>query len=88
LKELTKTSESTVSDTNDISTHEVELSDYTRRSSNEIQGLFPRLPNPDLVMYVFPHLAGPEAVAVPGYATSFPMYEHTEYALPGEVPGH
>ncbi len=61
--------------------------DYTRHSANEILGLFPRLPNPDLVMYVFPHLAGPESVPVPGYATTFPMYERVEYALPGEVPG-
>ncbi len=38
-------------------------------------------------MYVFPHLAGPESVPVPGYATRFPLYERVEYALPGEVPG-
>lgn len=37
-------------------------------------------------MCVFPHLAGEESVPVPGYATAFPMYERTEYALPGEVP--
>jgi conjugative transfer region lipoprotein (TIGR03751 family) len=39
-----------------------------------------------LVMYVFPHLAGAERVPVPGYATTFPLYERIEYALPGEVP--
>ena len=38
-------------------------------------------------MYVFPHLAGTERVPVPGYATTFPLYERIEYALPGEVPG-
>lgn len=49
---------------------------------------FSRLPNPDLVMYVFPHLAGryPGRYPVPGYFTVFPMYESTQYALPGEVP--
>src|SRR5688500_16029012 len=31
---------------------------YTRTASNEIYRQFKRLPNPDLVMYVFPHLAG------------------------------
>jgi hypothetical protein len=36
-------------------------------------------------MYVFPHLASDERVPVPGYVTSFPMYERVEYALPGEV---
>ena len=46
---------------------------------------FPRLPNPSLVMYVFPHLAGAERTPVPGYATTFPLYERVEYALPGEV---
>ena len=62
------------------------LHGYTRDAANEIEILFPRLPNPTLVMYVFPHLAGEEAVPVPGYATAFPMYERTEYALPGELP--
>lgn len=41
-----------------------------------------RLPNPDLVLYVYPHLAGEEGTPVPGYATLFPLYERVEYALP------
>ncbi len=69
-----------------ILTGESALHGYTRDSANEIDAIFPRLPNPTLVMYVFPHLAGEEPVPVPGYATAFPMYERTEYALPGEVP--
>ena len=59
---------------------------YTRDAHNEIDTTFPRLPNPSLVMYVFPHLAGDEGVPVPGYVTTFPMYDRVEYALPGEVP--
>lgn len=59
---------------------------YTREAHNEIDTTFPRLPNPSLVMYVFPHLAGGEQVPVPGYVTTFSMYERVEYALPGEVP--
>jgi len=59
---------------------------YTREAHNEIDAIFPRLPNPTLMMYIFPHLAGEDAVPVPGYATTFPMYEQVEYALPGEVP--
>ena len=62
------------------------LEGYTRDAYNEIETTFPRLPNPTLVMYVFPHLATEERVPVPGYATTFPMYERVEYALPGEVP--
>lgn len=62
------------------------LHGYTREAYNEIDTTFPRVPNPSLVMYVFPHLAGQEQVPVPGYVTTFPMYERVEYALPGEVP--
>ena len=58
---------------------------YLREAANELDTRFPRLPNPTLVMYVFPHLAEAEGVPVPGYVTTFPMYERVEYALPGEV---
>ena len=61
------------------------LHGYTRTAHDELDTTFPRLPNPTLVLYVFPHLAGAERVPVPGYVTSFPMYERVEYALPGEV---
>ena len=64
------------------------LAGYTRQSDTELDTHFPRLPNPTLVMYVFPHLAGPVRVPIPGYSTTFPMYEHTGYALPGEIPVH
>lgn len=57
---------------------------YTRHAANEIRSLFPRLPNPDLVMYVYPHLSGTEQVPVPGYSTVFPFYQRVQYALPGE----
>lgn len=63
----------------------VDLAGYTRDAEREIEAIFPAVPNPTLVMYVFPHLAGAESVPVPGYATTFPMYEKAEYALPGEV---
>ena len=57
---------------------------YTRTAQNEIYSQFHRLPNPDLVMYVFPHLAGTDPVPVPGYSTVFPLYQRVQYALPGE----
>lgn len=56
---------------------------YSRTQENEIQQTFPRLPNPDMVMYVFPHLAGGNT-PVPGYSTVFPFYSQVQYALPGE----
>lgn len=57
---------------------------YSRDSVNEIHNLFARLPNPDLVMYVYPHLAGSEQAPVPGYTTVFPLFNKVKYALPGE----
>ena len=57
---------------------------YTRSAANEIRSQFPRLPNPDLVLYVFPHLAGSEQAPVPGYSTVFPFYRQVHHALPGE----
>ncbi|PCJ36290.1 MAG: TIGR03751 family conjugal transfer lipoprotein [Cellvibrionales bacterium] len=60
---------------------------FVREAANEIDTVFPRLPNPTLVMYIFPHLSGDERTPVPGYVTTFTFYERTEYALPGEVPG-
>ena len=57
---------------------------YTRTATNEIRQQFRRLPNPDLVMYVFPHLAGTDSVPVPGYSTVFPLHRSVQYAMPGE----
>ena len=57
---------------------------YTRTAANEIYSQFKRLPNPDLVMYVYPHLAGSEGAPVPGYSTVFPLYNKMQYAMPGE----
>ena len=69
-----------------IETELKDLAGYVRDAFNELDAHFPRLPNPTLVMYVFPHLAGAERLPVPGYSTTFPMYRQVEYALPGEVP--
>lgn len=61
-----------------------EQQSYTRTAANEVQSQFRRLPDPDMVMYVFPHLSGSEGVPVPGYSTVFPFYTQVQYALPGE----
>lgn len=63
---------------------EAPLAAYTRTAANEIYRQFQRLPNPDLVMYVFPHLAGADPAPVPGYSTVFPLYQRVQYAMPGE----
>ena len=57
---------------------------YTRTAENEIQQIFPRLPNPDMVIYIYPHMAGNEPAPVPGYSSVFPFYSRVQYALPGE----
>ncbi len=62
-------------------------SGYTRSQENEINNQFPQLPNPNVVMYVYPHEAGTgySLTPVPGYSTVFPLYQHVYYAMPGEV---
>ena len=57
---------------------------YTRTAANELEMLFPRLPNPDVYIYVPPHLATELRIPVPGYTTAVPLYDRVEYALPGE----
>ncbi len=61
-----------------------DLSGYTRTAESEVSVLFPLLPNPRLVMYIYPHLTDAN-LPVPGYVTSFFMYKHPEYAMPGEL---
>ncbi|CNL09553.1 putative lipoprotein [Yersinia mollaretii] len=64
--------------------HQAIAESYTRTAENEIQQLFPRLPNPDMVIYIYPHMSGSEPVPVPGYSSVFPFYSRVQYALPGE----
>ncbi|MYI90026.1 MAG: TIGR03751 family conjugal transfer lipoprotein [Gammaproteobacteria bacterium] len=67
-----------------LSNSGTDLKGYTRDVNNELSLHFPRLPNPTIVLYVFPHLSL-EGTPVPGYSTTFPMYETIEYALPWEI---
>lgn len=62
-----------------------EAHSYTRTAENEIENLFPKLPNPDLIMYIYPHLSSSgEPLPVPGYSTVIPFYSRVQYAMPGE----
>ncbi|MBC8210195.1 MAG: TIGR03751 family conjugal transfer lipoprotein [Gammaproteobacteria bacterium] len=61
-----------------------DLAGYTRDANNEISQQFPRLPNPELRLYVFPHLSR-KGHPVPGYSSAYLMYEKDQYALPGEM---
>jgi conjugative transfer region lipoprotein (TIGR03751 family) len=51
----------------------------------QLEHLFPKLPNPELFMYVRPHAVGASAAPIPAYMTRFQMYERDHYALPGET---
>lgn len=53
-------------------------------SANAVSQQFRKLPNPEIKMYVYPHLAGQDQVPVPGYFTAFNVYDHDYYALPQE----
>ena len=57
---------------------------YARTAANELELLFPRLPNPDVYIYVPAHLATELRIPVPGYTTAVPLYDRVEYDLPGE----
>lgn len=62
----------------------IETINHTRNAEVEINNLFKRLPNPDLVMYIYPHLTGDGKLPVPGYSTVFSFYGEVQYAMPGE----
>lgn len=54
---------------------------------SQIDNEFPTLPNHDIVIYVYPHLAGDFQMPVPGYYTAVPFYSQVHYAIPGEIGG-
>ena len=58
---------------------------YTRDAKNAIEQLFPRMPNPDLVIYIYPHLATRTRAPIPGYTSVIPLFDRVEYQLPGEI---
>lgn len=59
---------------------------FTQASSKQaLNKTFPLLPDDEITMYVYPHLAGSDEVPVPGYTTAFFLYDKPHFALPGEV---
>ena len=55
--------------------------------SAAVDQTFKKVPNPELKMYVYPHLAGQEEVPIPGYFTAFNAFERDYYELPIESSG-
>ena len=67
---------------------EIEIVDsapFARDDKHPARSPFKRLPNPDLLVFIYPHLATKNRVPIPGYATVIPLYERVEYRLPGDV---
>ena len=60
-------------------------SSYSLAHVNELRRDFRKVPNPEIVAYVFPHISDGE-LPVPGYFTMFHLYERDHYAL--EQEGH
>lgn len=69
-----------------VSHGERDLGGYTRDAIAETKVLFPRLPNPVMAMYVYPHLTGDDT-PIPGYTVPLEMFDSAPYALPGETGG-
>lgn len=61
-----------------------DLMGYTRTAANETSLEFPLLPNPELSVYIFPHMSR-KGHPIPGYSTTFMMYKKDEFAMPGEL---
>lgn len=64
----------------------VNYAGYTRDANNEIQSLFKALDNPQIPIYVYPHVAmiGDEQLLKPGYTTGFFLYKQNQFALASE----
>lgn len=60
---------------------------YTRDAANEVKHLFKPLDNPQIPIYVFPHVAliGDEQLLKPGYSTGFFLYKQNQFALASEL---
>ena len=52
---------------------------------NAKNSVFRKIPNPELKMYVYPHLAGRDEIPIPGYYTAFDAYTQNHYGLKNET---
>ena len=58
-------------------------SSYSLAHVNELRRDFRKVPNPEIVAYVFPYISDGE-LPVPGYFTMFHLYERDHFALEQE----
>jgi conjugative transfer region lipoprotein (TIGR03751 family) len=59
---------------------------YTTTSLNQLHHLFKKLNNPEVPLYIYPHLIlqNEEDIPVPGYTTAFFLYQRNQFVLPNE----
>lgn len=60
---------------------------FTATSENQVNNLFKQLPNPEVPIYIFPHLVlvDGESYPKPGVTTVFFLYRTNHFAMPDEV---
>ena len=60
---------------------------YTATANNQVRNLFKRLPNPEVPVYIFPHLVrvNGESYPKPGVTTGFFLYKNNHFAMPNEL---
>ena len=68
------------------STNQIIVNESPYERSSSINRQFKQLSNPQIGMYVFPHIveADGDQEPVPGYTTAFFMYKKNNFALPSE----
>lgn len=59
---------------------------YIRDAHNETQAKFKKVDNPEIPIFVYPHVAqlGDEQLVKPGYASEFFLYKQNQFALSNE----
>ncbi|MCK4608955.1 MAG: hypothetical protein KAT71_05705 [Gammaproteobacteria bacterium] len=63
----------------------VQQGKFNDNIASVIDSQFPKLPNPEGVMYIFGHYADSGEIPVPGHFITFTMYKTDYYALPNEI---
>lgn len=65
---------------------QVDYTAYSVPSDNSTRQLFKPLSNPEVPMYIYPHLvqSNDNSQPVPGYTTAFFLYKENYFALPSE----
>jgi conjugative transfer region lipoprotein (TIGR03751 family) len=70
----------------EVSSETTDYRGYTTTSLNQLHHLFKKLNNPEVPLYVYPHLIlqNEEDMPVPGYTTAFFLYQRNQFVLPNE----